>query len=68
MVPAIQASKTNLVDALKDSSRSASSGVGRHRLRSGLVTIQIGLALVPLIGAGLTINSFVRLNNSQLGY
>ncbi|HYR90626.1 MAG TPA: ABC transporter permease [Terriglobia bacterium] len=67
MIPAIQASRTNLVDALKDSSRSASSGVGRHRLRSGLVTIQIGLALVLLIGAGLMINSFMRINNSQPG-
>ena len=57
----------DLVDALKDSSRSASSGVARQRLRSALVTVQIGLALVLLIGAGLMLNSFIRLQNSGLG-
>ena len=67
IVPALQASRLDLTDALKDSSRSASSGVARHRFRSALVTVQIGLALVLLIGAGLMINSFVRLEHSDLG-
>jgi putative ABC transport system permease protein len=67
VVPALQASKANLADTLKDSSRSASTGLSRHHLRSGLVTLQIALALVLLIGAGLMINSFVRIQNSQLG-
>jgi putative ABC transport system permease protein len=67
IVPALQASRSDLTDALKDSSRSASSGVARHRFRSALVTVQIGLALVLLIGAGLMINSFVRLEHSDLG-
>src|SRR5262249_16435039 len=48
-IPALQASKPNLVDSLKDSSRSASSGIGRHRLRSTLATVQIALTLVLLI-------------------
>ena len=67
IVPAMQASRTDLTGALKDSSRSASSGIARHRFRSALVTVQIGLALVLLIGAGLMINSFVRLQPSDLG-
>jgi putative ABC transport system permease protein len=67
LVPALQNSRPDLVDALKDSSRSTSSGAARQRLRSGLVTVQIALALVLLIGAGLMINSFVRIQNSDLG-
>jgi putative ABC transport system permease protein len=67
VVPAVQASRPDLVDALKDSSRSASAGTARQRLRSGLVAVQIALALILLIGAGLMINSFVRIQNSQLG-
>jgi len=66
-IPALQASKPNLVDSLKDSSRSASSGIGRHRLRSTLATVQIALTLVLLIGAGLMINSFMRIQNNNLG-
>jgi putative ABC transport system permease protein len=67
ILPSLQASKPDLLDALKDSSRSFSSGVARHRLRSGLVTVQIALALVLLIGAGLMIKSFIRITRSQLG-
>ena len=67
ILPALQASKADLIEALKDSSRSASAGMARYRLRSGLVTVQIALALILLIGAGLMINSFVRIQNSQLG-
>jgi putative ABC transport system permease protein len=67
IVPALQASKPDLVDALKDSSRSASADTSRYHLRRGLVTLQIALALILLIGAGLMINSFVRIENSQLG-
>jgi len=66
-IPALQASKPNLVYSLKDSSRSASSGIARHRLRSALVSTQIALALVLLIGAGLMINSFIRIQKSNLG-
>src|SRR5262249_18548455 len=66
-IPALQASKPNLVYGLKDSSRSASSGIARHRLRSAMVSIQIALALVLLIGAGLMINSFIRIQNNTLG-
>jgi putative ABC transport system permease protein len=67
IVPALQSSKPDLVESLKDSSRSSSSGIARYRLRSGLVTVQIALALMLLIGAGLMINSFIRIQNSQLG-
>jgi putative ABC transport system permease protein len=67
VVPAIQASKPDLVNSLKESGRGGTDSVVRQRLRSALVTLQIALALVLLIGAGLMINSFVRLQKKDLG-
>lgn len=66
--PAMQGSKSNFAAALKDSMRGGTSGAARHRLRGALVTAQLSLALVLLIGAGLLIRSFLRLQGSNLGY
>ncbi len=67
IVPAIQASNPDLVGSLKETGRSGTDGVARQHLRSALVTIQIAMALVLLIGAGLMINSFLRIQNNSLG-
>ncbi len=67
VVPAIQASKPDLVSSLKETGRSGTDGVARAHLRSALVTLQIALALVLLIGAGLMINSFLRVQHENLG-
>jgi putative ABC transport system permease protein len=67
IAPAIQASKPNLVHSLKESGRSGTDSVARQHMRSALVALQIGLALVLLIGAGLMINSFMRVQNTSLG-
>jgi putative ABC transport system permease protein len=67
IVPALQASKADLVSSLKESGRSGTDSVTRQYLRSVLVTAQIALALVLLIGAGLMINSFVRVQKNDLG-
>jgi putative ABC transport system permease protein len=67
IVPALQASKVNLANSLKESSRGGSDAAARQHIRSALVTLQIALALILLIGAGLMINSFIRVQNNQLG-
>ncbi len=67
IMPAIQASTPDLVSALKESGRSGTDGAARQHLRSALVTVQIAMALVLLIGAGLMINSFVRIQRNPLG-
>jgi putative ABC transport system permease protein len=67
IVPAIQASNPDLVGSLKESGRSGTEGVARQHMRSALVTIQIAMALILLIGAGLMINSFLRIENNSLG-
>jgi putative ABC transport system permease protein len=67
IVPAIQASNPDLVGSLKESGRSGTEGAARQHMRSALVTVQIALALILLIGAGLMINSFMRIENNPLG-
>src|SRR4029079_8941976 len=67
IVPAMQASKPDLIVSLKESGRSGTDGIARQYLRSVLVTLQIAMSLVLLIGAGLMINSFVRVQKNPLG-
>jgi putative ABC transport system permease protein len=67
LAPALRASSSDLLTSLKEAARSSSSAGGR-RLRSGLVVAEVGLALVLLIGAGLTIKSFGRLMALDLGF
>jgi predicted permease len=67
LVPALQTSKIDLSAAIKESTRGGSEGMARQRLRGALVTAQIGLALVLLIGAGLMMNSFLRIQSNDLG-
>ena len=67
LVPALQTSKIDLSAAIKDSTRGGSEGLAKQRLRGALVTAQIGLALVLLIGAGLMMNSFLRIQKNELG-
>ncbi len=66
-VPAWQASKPDLVESLKESPRGGTIGFARYDFRSALVVLQIALALVLLVGAGLVMNSFVRLQMVDLG-
>jgi putative ABC transport system permease protein len=67
IVPALQASKADLAGSLKESGRSGTDSVARQHVRSVMVAVQIALALVLLIGAGLMINSFLRVQSKSLG-
>jgi len=68
LVPALQASKVNLNETLKEGSHSPAQSRGQHRLRAVLVVAEIALAMVLLTGAGLMIKSFWRLTNVNRGF
>ena len=68
LAPAIQATRFNQVETLKEGGRDAATGGSGKRLRSLLVMSEVAISLVLLIGAGLLINSFLRLRNIDPGF
>jgi putative ABC transport system permease protein len=68
LMPALQASKPNLNETLKEGTKGASSAGSRHRLRGALVVAEVALSLVLLIGAGLMIRSFVAMLRDDIGF
>ncbi len=67
LVPAWSASRADANDALKDGAGRGSAGPASRRLRSGLVVIEIALALVLLVAAGLLGRSFGAILRQQPG-
>jgi len=67
LLPALPA-RTSLVDDLKDGAGVVVIGRGRLRLRSVLVASQLAISFVLLIGTGLLIRSFVRLQQVDAGF
>src|ERR1051326_1966368 len=66
LVPALKTSRVNLQDVLKDSGRGSSGA--RHRLQRLFVAIEVALALVLLVGAGLMIQSLQALWRVDPGF
>jgi putative ABC transport system permease protein len=67
LAPALQASKPDLNELLKEGAK-GSQGGARRLLRKALVVAEIALALVLLIGAGLMVKSFLHLRQTELGF
>ncbi|OLE50069.1 MAG: hypothetical protein AUI36_19740 [Cyanobacteria bacterium 13_1_40CM_2_61_4] len=66
MAPAWQASRANLTQTLQEGGRGSTGS--RQRLRSALVVSEIALTLAVLVGAGLLIRSFWRLQQVDSGF
>ena len=66
LAPALQSTRPNLLNALKDTS--AQGGGGRTRLRSVLVVAQIAISLVVLIAAGLVVRTLQQLQTMNPGF
>ena len=68
LAPVMQVAVGNLHDLLKLGARGAAGNLRRHRTRSALVIAEVGLSLVLLIGAGLLLRSFARLQKVDPGF
>ena len=66
--PALQSSRADLVDGLKEGGRGTSGSVRQQRFRKILVGAQVALSVTLLAGAALLITSFVRLNRQSIGF
>ena len=68
LAPALHASRANVNEMLKEGGRSGSSGGHSHRLRGLLVTSEVALAVVALVGAGLFLKSFQTARSMDPGF
>jgi putative ABC transport system permease protein len=66
LMPALRASRVALTESLKDGGRSP--GGGRQRLRSGMVLVEIALALTLLVAAGLSVRGSIEMLTRSDGY
>jgi putative ABC transport system permease protein len=69
LAPALEATRLNLNDALKEGGKgSGAQGARSNRLRSAFVIIEVAMALMLLVSAGLLVRSFARLQKIDTGF
>jgi putative ABC transport system permease protein len=68
LYPALQGSRADLVDGLKEGGRGTSGSVRQQRFRKILVGAQVALSVTLLAGAALLITSFIRLSQQNIGF
>ena len=68
LAPAFSIWKTDLQDAMREGTRTASAGAGSLRIRRLLVAAELSIAVVLLIGGGLMMKSFWRMNAHAPGF
>ena len=68
IVPALAASRTNVNKTLKESGRTGFQGREHNRVRATLVVVEVALAMVLLVGAGLLLRSFQRVLETDPGF
>ena len=68
LAPALQATKPDLNQTLRDAGAGNKGSAGGGRVRSGLVIVEMALALTLLVGAGLLLRSFMKLQNVDPGF
>jgi predicted permease len=67
-MPALSSARADLNETLKEGGRVSGAGMNSHRLRGLLVTGEVALAMVALIGAGLFFRSFRNAGGVQPGF
>jgi putative ABC transport system permease protein len=66
--PALQSSRADIVDGLKEGGRGTAGSPKQQRFRKILVGAQVALSVTLLAGAALLITSFIRLSNTNIGF
>ncbi|HLP00922.1 MAG TPA: ABC transporter permease [Opitutaceae bacterium] len=68
LVPAWRATSLDLASTLKDGGRAATGGVGHHRLRNSLVVVEVALAVLLVVGAGLCVRGLRQARRVDVGF
>jgi putative ABC transport system permease protein len=68
LAPALQASKPDLSESLKEGGRSGAEGGARNRVRSLLVVAEVAISIMLLVGSGLLVRSFMLLRETNTGF
>jgi putative ABC transport system permease protein len=68
LAPALQVSRSNLNESLKEGMRGTTGSANSQRVRNILVGSEVALSLLLLVGAGLLIKSFLNLSRSDIGF
>lgn len=68
LAPALQCSRTDIQSILKNEGAASTAGTAKQRLQSALVAAEVGLAFILLVGGGLLVHSFVRLQSVEPGF
>jgi putative ABC transport system permease protein len=68
LAPALRTLHVDLVESLREGGQNATVGHRRQRLRGGLVAVEVALAVVLVIGAGLMIRTLAALGDIDLGF
>ncbi len=67
LLPAVSSTRKSVLSALQDSSRSIGGSQSRATLRTTLLTVEIALTVLLLVGAGLLFKSFLHLRSTDVG-
>ena len=68
IAPALRTTKIDLRETLNEGSRGSTAGPGRYHLHGALISIEIALAMLLLVGSGLLLRSFSRMQDVSLGF
>jgi putative ABC transport system permease protein len=68
IIPALQAARSDVQGTLREEAHTATGGLSRLRWQRAMVGVEVALALVLLVGGGLLINSFLRLQAVDPGF
>jgi putative ABC transport system permease protein len=68
LAPALQISRADVQDTIKETGRGASGSRRQNRFRQALIVVEVALSVVLLVGAGLLFRSFMRLQSVDTGF